>query len=130
MKTVKIPDRPCPTCRGRGGAVGSGLDPNEPCHAGPYDWGSLSEDEMRAAHVVRQINLQPEMMAYTTLQSKELECGRRVLEHHSLRYSKRVFAGLEAQLLETLQADEQAIVVSAGHIATNEAVRLAIFKPK
>lgn len=26
----------CPRCGGVGGAIGSGLDVDEPCHAGPY----------------------------------------------------------------------------------------------
>lgn len=105
----------------------------------------LSKKEMKAAHFVRFLDLMGDYadlrgeeraaaFARDTYPETEGECGHdyqvgaAVLEKYTLAYSTRFVTGAARPTVPTDITD--VVAVSSGHLATSEASRLAMFKPR
>lgn len=109
----------------------------------------LSNDQMKAAHFARQLDIHPdykdsknpgrtwglEMYAGPDEEKMARQCekdykvGKKVLKSYTLSYSDKFTAGSAWQHLRP-DDTEDFIIVEAGHIATSEAKRLAIFRSR
>ena len=104
----------------------------------------LDKDNMRAAHFARQVDLEQRqpgesVESYVKGTAKEAgrnatkdwqyyQLGKKVLAKYTLTYSERRIRGTAMPQVPT---DVVAfITVDAGHLAYNEAVRLAMFRKR
>jgi len=95
----------------------------------------LTNEEMIAAHVARQISLDPSGPIYNEIEGPDAKrmreqhrLGKKILRQYSLTYTHRYRIG-------TAHPDTPAnaagiLEVDSGHIATQEARRIAVFKHK